>query len=499
MRFSEFREPYFFFTFIKLYDIIVSNTIICLVIIQYLILQTIINITVIISLGVKCMKINNKNYYSRMFISIFVFLVMAFSIEAKAENRKYELYNKDSFVDISSFMTYTKLDEINKELIYINIKDLCKVGLQVKDIEGGISISGSHKSTEIYFDTPLNLDPYTFDEPLVVNGENIWINLDIIGKCFSSEYSGELVGDIWRIYIDTGESVAKYEKNSLTVNSCVYNFNYNVCSLCIENRSYYSLKNVKIYTAYYDNDDALIDVDMNAVYKIEGKDSFTTSVPINQYYELASKVKIMIWDGNNLPLLDAIIPKDFKLEITDLPPENIEDREKIFPDVGLDNKYYNAIYVVHKNFDNLGISFMSEDGTFKSNKKVMKNEFAYSLNRIIGNDFLANKFKNIDVDCSIADVEQTNWCKDEIGYLVSMNIMSLSNSCFYPYNSITLDEALSAYLKALGENDFRNSQTPELSKNHNLLDNIYYVNDEITKDIYAQLLYNFSKEYIKTK
>ena len=61
------------------------------------------------------------------------------------------------------------------------------------------------------------------------------------------------------------------------------------------------------------------------------------------------------------------------------------------------------------------------------------------------------------------------------------------------------DESYDAYLKVLGESDLKNDQIFELSQKYNLLENINYSRDEITREVYAQLLYNFSKEYIKQK
>ena len=444
------------------------------------------------------MKYNLKTHCIKIFVCLFIFIVTAFSVDAENEIRKYELYNMGSYVDITSFLVHIESGEINKPIEYININELYKIGLQVTDVDGGISITGNKRSAYVYFEKPSKIGIYTFDEPFVMHGSDIWIKLDVIGKCFSFSYSGELYGDVWRIYIDTGASVSRYEYNSMVVNSCVYNFKYNVYSLSIENHSYCGFNNVKIYTAYYGENEKLLDIDISDVYKVGPKDSFTTFVPINQYYHMASKVKIMIWDGN-LPLLDVIIPKDFKLELTNLPPEDIKDREKVYPDVDIDNKYYDAIYVVSNNFDKIGLPFMYDDRTFKPNNYVMKNEFAYSLNRIIGNDFRINEFENIEIDCNIADIEQTNWCKDEIGYLVSMDIMPLSNGYFFPLNNIRLDEALYAYLKVLGESDLKNDQILELSQKYNLLENINYSRNVITREVYAQLLYNFSKEYVKQK
>lgn len=283
----------------------------------------------------------------------------------------------------------------------------------------------------------------------------------------------------------------------ININSVVLNFCYDIYSIQMTNDSNYSADNVRLYTSYYSRDGRLINVDVSEIYTIEGKDEITTFIPINECFADAATVKIMLWDGANKPLVEAVMPKEFKLQISDLPPENREDRELFFYDVSIDNKYYDAIYMIHKNFESIGFGAGYEDGSFKPELNVLKAEFACVLNKMIGNDFVSNKFRNIDVDCNIVDVEQTHWCRDEIGYLVSENIMSLDKGYFKPNENITLTEVLSSYLKVLGEKEFDESEIMTLSNGYSLLENIEISDEPITREIFAQLITNFVNAYLK--
>ena len=148
-------------------------------------------------------------------------------------------------------------------VLYINIKDIYKLGLQVKDIENGISVSDSVKSIDIFFNgEPVNLDGYTFDNAIIETVLNDYLMLDIIGKCFSDIYRGEMVNDVWKIYLEIHDSVTTDVSDSINVKSIVFNFNHNIYSINIENQSYSGFENVNIYTAYYKKDGRLLDLDI---------------------------------------------------------------------------------------------------------------------------------------------------------------------------------------------------------------------------------------------
>ena len=433
----------------------------------------------------KCKKI------SAICTCLCLFAMLFLHLPVKASETKSEVYNQGINTGITSFLKYY-LSVTDEPILYIDVKDACKLGLKVEDIENGITLSNSTKKVDIYFNSSAKIDDYMFEEPLLKMGEQTWIMLDVIGKCFSNEYSVENADGFQRIYLDTGELTVKYEPGSIVINSCIFNFQNNIYSIQLQNQTYRDFENVKIFTAYYAKDGRLMDIDINNVYNIEGKDKITTFVPLNDCYYSADEIKIMLWDGKNVPLVEMLMPKSFQLQLKDMPPENPEDREQIFPDATVNNKYYDAIYVVHNNFQDIGLPFIYEDGTFKPENNIMRNEFAYKLNKIIGNDF-----KNVDVDCNIADVMQTDWCNDEIGYLISKEIMMLKDGYFYPLENITLYESLYAFLRVLGEEDFTTSMITELAMKYNLLDNIEVQDSVITKEVYAQLLCNFTKEYMK--
>lgn len=411
----------------------------------------------------------------------------------KPKATKYEVYNNNKFTGITSVLEMY-LQEEHDPILYLDVRDLYKLGIETKEIENGVYISDGKKKAKMYFGESLLIDEYTFDEPLFRHEKNVWIKLDVIGNIFSTEYQSSLKDGIMEIYLDVGNIAGEPDIN---IDSVMLNFRYNIYSIQMTNHSFDGADNVRIYTSYYSREGKLINVDVSEIHTIEGKDEITTFVPLNECFSDAGTVKIMLWDGSNKPLAEAIMPKEFKLQISDLPPENIEDREIFFYDVSVDNKYYDAIYTIAHNFDSIGVSFMRDDGTFRRADNVYRNEFAYVLNRIMGNDFYTNKFEHIGVDSSIVDVDRTNWCRDEIGYLVSQNIMSLDKGYFYPLEYITLTEALSSYLKVLGEIEFDEDEIITLSNEYSLLENIEISDEPITREIYAQLITNFVKVYLR--
>jgi len=103
--------------------------------------------------------------------------------------QKYEIWNNGEYSGISSLLEYN-ISNIDSDL-YINIKDISKLGLNVEDIEGGIIILNDVKKAKVMFDAEvLSLDSYSFETPVISTSKEHFLMLDIIGKCFSDGYRG---------------------------------------------------------------------------------------------------------------------------------------------------------------------------------------------------------------------------------------------------------------------------------------------------------------------
>ena len=431
-----------------------------------------------------------SNYIIKICMVLFFTVLIAFQVTVRANDTKYEIYNNGKFTGISSIMRYYSDSDAEPDL-YINIKDIYKLGLKINDIKNGISLSNSLKSINIFFDDePLCLGGYTFNNAIIDTPLNDFLRLDIIGKCFSDIYKGEMVNDVWKISLDINDPITSVVSDSIIVKSTIFNFNHNIYSVNVENQSYDGFENINIYTAYYKRDGALLYLDITNKYSIEPKEEFTTFVPIQECFDDAGTIKIMMWDGRNIPISDIIIPKSYKYDSSLIPPENFEEREKLFADIEVNNKYYDAIYVMHSNFSDIGMFNGYEDGTYKIHNNILKSEFSHTLTKLIGVDL-----KNIDIDYNFVDVPNSHWCKNGAAYVVSKGYLSEDNGHFYPNKYITLDEVLSAFLKILGEKDFTSEMIINLSDKYNLLKNIDIEEIEITRGNFAQLSYNFMKEY----
>ena len=215
-----------------------------------------------------------------------------------------------------------------------------------------------------------------------------------------------------------------------------------------------------------------------------------TFVPINECFDDAATIKIMMWNGRNIPIADTIIPKSYKYDSSLIPPENLEERKVLFTDIEVDSKYYDVIYIMHSNFNNIGFFNGYEDGTYKTYNNILKSEFSYTLTKLTGVDL-----EIIDIDYNFVDVPDSHWCRKEVAYVVSKGYLSEDNGYFYTNKYITLDEVLSAFLKVLGEKGFTSEEVMNLSEKHNLLKNVDIEETEITRGNFTQLAYNYMEEY----
>ncbi len=401
--------------------------------------------------------------------------------------QKYEVWNNGEYTGISLLLAY---DVSNiKPVLYINIKDISKLGLNVEDFVGGIIVSNNIKKSKVMFDSEvLNIDSYSFQTPIISTTKEHFLMLDIIGKCFSDGYSGSRVDDVWRIYL-TVDSVSGNNVPAISVQSTVFNFEHSIYTIQLKNTSYNEADNVNIYTGYYSKDGTLLDLKTSNIYNLKAKDELTTFMPISKFFNTAAKCKIMLWNDNLQPIGEVVTIKDFVYDKNIAVPEN---KEIIFSDVPTNHKYYEAIYIMHNQKLNAGMFNGYEDGTYKPDDYMLKSEFAHSLVTMLG-----MQVRNMNIDCNLKDVPISHWCKNAIGFLVSNNIMDTENKYFYPNNEITLNEVLTVCLRVLGESEVEIDTIMPLANQHNLLTNVNTDELKITRGNFTQIAYNFMNEYCK--
>ncbi len=399
--------------------------------------------------------------------------------------QKYELWNNGEYAEVSLLKSYGS--NLNPTL-YINIKDISKLGLNVEEIEGGIIISNNIKKAKVMFDAEvLNLDAYSFETPILSTSKEHFLLLDIIGKCFSDGYSGSRVDDVWRIYLSVGLASGYNKPPSISVQSTVFNFDYNVYTIQLKNISYSEANIVNIYNAYYSKDGTLLDLKVGKVYNLKAKDELVTFMPISDFFNSSATCKIMLWNDKMQPIGEGVTIKDFVYDKNITVPEN---KEIIFNDIPANHKYYEAIYIMHNQDLKAGMFNGYEDGTYRPDDYMLKSEFAHSIVKMIG-----IQLEKINVDYTLKDVSSSHWCKTAIGFLVSNNIMDAENEYFYPNNEITLNEVLTAFLRILGEKNITTDKIMMLANQHNLLTNVNTEELEITRGNYTQIAYNFMNEY----
>ncbi len=397
--------------------------------------------------------------------------------------KKYEIWNNGEYSGISSLLTY-----YNPDNLYINVKDISKLGLLVEDIKGGIIVSNDIKKVKVMYDAEvLELDSYKFETPVISLSDEHFLMLDIIGKCFSDTYRGTRVDDVWRIYLEVN-SVSATKLPSIEVQSTVFNFDYGFYTIQLKNNSNYEADSVNIYTAYYSKNGTLLDTTISNIYTMKAKDELVTFIPISHFIKTAAKCKIMIWNDEMQSIGKVVSIKNLVYDKTITVPDN---KEIIFADVPTDYKYYDAIYVMSQQFD-IGSFNGYEGGTYRPYAYMLKSEFAYSLTKMLG-----MQVQGINVDCNLKDVPASHWCKNAIGFLVSNKIMEADNKYFYPNDEITLDEVLTALVKVLGESEVSGDTVMTLADQYNLLTNVATEELKITRGNFTQIAYNFMNEYCK--
>ena len=414
-----------------------------------------------------------------MLLSLFGTIICE-TASAVSENsvypQKFEIWNNGSYSGIFSLLVYDTDD------FYINIKDISKLGLNVETVEGGIILSNNVKRVKVMFDAEvLNLDSYSFKNPVISELQENFLMLDVIGKCFSDDYRGSRVGDVWRVYLCV-DSYSGKKLPSISVTSTAFSFEHGIYTIQLKNISYNSADSIRIYTAYYSNDGTLLDLTSNIVYNLKRNDELTTFMPIGDYFNTAAKCKIMLWDDNLQPIGDITAIKNFLYDASVTIPDN---KEMIFDDIPTNHKYYDAIYIMNKQMG-MGLFNGYEDGTYKPDAHMLKSEFAYSLVKMLG-----IQIENMSVDCSLKDVSATHWCKNAIGFLVANDIMEVEDRLFYPNSEITLNEVLTAFLKIMNESEIEVDSIMTLANKHKLLTNVDTDEIEITRGNFTQIAFNF--------
>ena len=231
-----------------------------------------------------------------------------------------------------------------------------------------------------------------------------------------------------------------------------------------------------------------MDVTISEVYNLNAKDELTTLIPVSEYFTVASKCKIMLWDDALQPVGEITVVKNYSYDTNVTIPE---PKEMIFSDIPTNHKYYDAIYVMNKQ-GNIGLFHGYEDGTYRPDASMLKSEFAYSLAKMLG-----IQVDTVKVDCNLKDLPASHWCKNAIGFLVSNHIMDADNKYFYHNDEITLNEVLLAFLRAFGEEKVEPDTIMTLANQHKLLTNANRNEHIITRGNFAQIAYNFMNEYSK--
>lgn len=434
----------------------------------------------------------------RIFMTTVVFLTFSLCVNAESDIEKYEIYNKGELVDITPMVKFSNKNGIIKPILYINIKDIYKLGLIVQNVENGVCISDNRpevtvcEKAYVYFDgSPIIFGRYVFEDALEIIGDKKFLYLDVLGKGFSGKYYSEAAGAAWKTYLDIDTVNTEDMVGSITLDSTVLDFEHDVCSLMIENKSYYGFDDVKIYMAYYDRNGKLLNADIKRIYTVEPQETVTVLVDVNDCFDKAKSIKLMLWDGNGRPLIDTISLRTSKKIAYEIPP--LGEREELFTDIKEDSKYFEAVYIMNKNFGDVGIFNGYEDGTYRPEAYVTRAEAAYTLTMLSSTDL-----KNAEINYSFADMTSSHWCKKYAAYMAAKGFMPDVNGYFYPNENITWEELISAFLKMPGEQDFKNDELEELAKKYNLSDNIER-KSPITRGDFTNAAYNFIKEYESVK
>ena len=151
---------------------------------------------------------------------------------------------------------------------------------------------------------------------------------------------------------------------------------------------------------------------------------------------------------------------------------------KVFADVLPDHQYYDA--TINMYYDGVALGY--EDGTFKPQDTVMRNETAAYICRLLG-------YNCTRYDFSCSDVKRTDWEKSYVGICVNEGIFELKENCFRPLDNITVRETLQAV-----KNIFYREKENNIVIEDKLLNNIDSENldRDITRAEIMQMFYNYT-------
>ncbi len=242
--------------------------------------------------------------------------------------------------------------------------------------------------------------------------------------------------------------------------------NANTGIIELKNLSDELVKDFNLYCAHYREGKLLYlsNISIDNLLPYSDYESYTLEYP-EKFYK-TNEVKFFVWENNLKPLSITIEKKVNKPYY----PDDVE-----FDDVDRAFAYYAAI----KDMYNSGVMLGYDDGLFRPDNNIMRNEASAMICRMLG--YWCNTYK-----FSCDDVPRENWESSYVGICVNENIFELKDNKFRPYENITVDETYEAIKNILEKQNCQIELT-------DLLANIDIENLErnITRAEFAQMLYNY--------
>jgi hypothetical protein len=427
------------------------------------------------------------------FLIFLISLLICFGVSAQ---NSYEVYNYGEFTGITDIF----VSDSDRE--YIRIKDLSKLNIEYEYlVDRGWRISVGEKSADLYHGKDAEIGNYRFENPLITVDDVEYLFLDVIGKCFSSKYKGSLKNDVWCIYLEVGDEPASEPSpepvpsaKGLTFDNILCDYENDIFIISIKNEDNRQYNNVQVFAGFYDGGGRLIDVSLKNKYILEAAEkNYTAVIPMKGKLKNGDKVKLMLW-CNGAPSVKNFIIKDFEFDREMQVPA---EKEQIFSDVGTDDRYYDAIYIMNKQFGEDIIFAGYDDGSFKGEEKITRAMYAYAISKLLGMNF-SKVF--IEAEYPFRDMPKSEWCYREAGFAIANGFMYCENDEFLPDKNVTSNEVFFGFLAALGENVSPGDKVAKLAFERNLLENVNLediLGSKVSKKAFIQIAYNFMMEYTK--
>lgn len=358
------------------------------------------------------------------------------------------------------------------------------------------------------------LQCYEISGQVIPTDINSGYTVRVFGFTNSNEkiYISEKVGDDFKFNVKIPASVPEYTL-SVAYRPGVY-CNYVSDGVSTYSRKYHTFENICDYseirlkyepflpdlpidmnasanTGWVDlknlSDDLVQDFTLYCAHYRDGKLIYLSSTPIDrlmvysdyesykakyptEFYK-TDEVRFFVWDNSLKPLSISITKKVNE-------PYYPDDME--FYDVDLSSEYYTAVKSMHL----AGVILGYDDGMFRPDNYVMRNEAAAMFCRMLG--YWCNTYK-----FSCDDVAISNWESSYVGICVNENIFELTDNKFRPEENITVKEVYEAIQNLLEKENLEINSA-------DLLTNINYENSErdITRAEFAQMLYNYKYSLI---